>query len=499
MVSSLFGFNEDIKPVTQNASHEAKALLKFLYNISGHYTLTGQHNYPNAQCRNSQFASVYIGKTPIVFSTDWGFAKAGDKDSYLARPNIVEEIKRQHRLGSIITICWHAVPPTAEEPISFEMQAGGTTSDSLASVQGQILDQQFKDLLTPGTKIYKHWCAQVDSIAFFLKKLQVAHIPVIWRLYHEMNGDWFWWGGRTGKYSTAALYRQIFDRLVNYHKLNNLIWMWSVDRPVKSEMKFTDYYPGSDFLDILSLDVYRKDFNQSYYDSLVVLSKGKPLALAEVGNPPTLEILKDQPKWSFYSIWAGQVRNTMKKQYSELVNDARVLSLEDSVYWKMIAPYRAVCGLSPLPVIEIKPDSVKVNYSGEWIFNEEKSLLDNMGVSSIPYKLSITQKENDLAIQKTFILEYTDDLITSENMTLDDKECTSELWNSPMITKATWSQKNDTLFIESKVILKRNGKDLEIVTNESWSLNDKGKILSLKQYSRSFWGERKIIMIYDKK
>ena len=58
---------------------------------------------------------------------------------------------------------------------------------------------------------------------------------------------------------------------------------------------------------------------------------------------------------------------------------------------------------------------------------------------------------------------------------------------------------NNTLFVESKVMLKRNGKDLEMVTNESWSLKDNGKILSLKQYSRSFWDERKITMIYDKK
>jgi mannan endo-1,4-beta-mannosidase len=496
--SSLFSLDKEIKPVTPNASPEAQALLKFIYSISGNYTLTGQHNFPNAKSRNSQFAAAYIGKTPVVFSTDWGFAKDGDKDSYLARPSIVEEIKRQHRLGSIIAICWHAVPPTADEPISFGMQAGLTAQDSLATVQGQLMDQQFKDILTPGTKLYNHWCAQVDSIAFFLKKLQAAHIPVLWRPYHEMNGSWFWWGGRTGKYSTAALYRQIFDRLVNHHKLNNLIWIWSVDRPVKPEMMFTYYFPGIEFLDILSLDVYRKDFNQSYYDSLVVLSQGKPLALAEVGNPPTLEILRNQPRWSFYSTWAGLVRNTMKKQYLELVHDVRILSLEDSVYWGMVAPYRTLCGLPQLPLKDTKPDSIKVNFSGEWIFNEEKSVLDIFGVNSIPYKLKITQKENDFAIQKTNILEYTDDMVTLENLTLDGKTCTSEFMNFPRITKATWSQKNDTLFVESKVTLKRYGQDVESVTSEAWSLNDKGTILSLKQYSHSFWGERKLIMIYNK-
>jgi mannan endo-1,4-beta-mannosidase len=496
--SSLLGSDSNIKLVTPNASPEAQALLKFIYSISGDYTLTGQHNYPNAKSRNSQFAATYIGKTPVLFSTDWGFAKDGDKDSYYARPDIVEEIKRQHRLGSIITICWHAVPPTAEEPVTFGQQPGGTAPDSLTSVQGQILDQQFRDVLTPGTMPYMRWRAQVDSIAFYLKKLQDAHVPVLWRPYHEMNGKWFWWGGRIGKYGTATLYRQLFDRLVNHHKLNNLIWMWSVDRPVKPEMQFSDFYPGNEFLDIISLDVYRKDFNQSYYDSLIVLSKGKPLVLAEVGNPPTLEILKNQPKWAFYVIWAGMVRNTMKKHHLELVNATRILSLEDSVYWKLIAPYRAVCKLSPLPLRETKLDSVKVDFSGEWIFNEENSVLDNIGVSSLPYKLKIIQKENDLAIQKTYVLEYTDDMVTDENLKLDGKECTSEMWNSPRTTKATWSGNYDTLIIESKFILKRSGQTYDVVANESWSLQEQGKVLSIRQYSNSVWGERTITMVFNR-
>jgi len=498
--SLLLGFENNLKPVTPDASPEAQALLKFIYSISGDYTLTGQHNYPNAKSRNSQFAAIYIGKTPVIFSTDWGFSKDGDKDSYLARPDIVEEIKRQHRLGSIIAICWHAVPPTADEPVTFGQKSdGGVAPDSLASVQGQILDQQFRDVLTPGTRLYIRWCAQVDSIALYLKKLQDAHVPVLWRPYHEMNGKWFWWGGRVGKYGTAALYRQLFDRLVNHHKLNNLIWMWSVDRPVKPEMQFSDFYPGNEFLDIVSLDVYRKDFNQTYYDSLIVLSKGKPLVLAEVGNPPTREILKNQPKWAFYVIWAGMVRNTIKEHHLDLVNDMRILSLEDSVYWKLIASYRAVCGLSPFPLRETTFDSVKIDFSGDWIYNEEKSIIDNMGLNSIPFKLKITQNENDLAIQKTYVLEYTDDMVTDEKMTLDGKECTSEMENSLKTMKAAWSHNCDTLIIESKVILKRGGQTFNVMTTESWSLQKHSTVLSIKQYSNSFWGERNIIMIYDKR
>jgi mannan endo-1,4-beta-mannosidase len=493
VTSSLFGSDDTIQPVTPNASPEAKALLEFMVRISGKYTLTGQHNFPNTKDRNSQFAAKYIGKTPAVWSTDWGFAEEGDTDSYLARPDIVEEARRQHELGSVITICWHAVPPTADEPVTFRPRPNAPPG-ALASVQGQLLDQQFKDVLTPGTELNKKWCAQVDAVAFHLKKLQEARVPILWRPYHEMNGDWFWWGGRLGQYSTKALYRQIFDRLVHHHKLTNLVWVWSVDRPNKPEMQFSNYYPGDDYLDILSLDVYRSDFNQSYYDDLLALSNGKPLVLGEVGNPPTLEILGHQPKWGLYVIWAGMVRNTLKKQHRVLVHDPRILSLEDPAYWKAIAPFRAACKLPPLPL-----KGKKIDLSGTWIFNEDDSVLDNWGLGGAPYKLELAQKENELAIRRSFIVEWGDDRITEEKLSLDGTEHKSTFWNSPRITTARWSEDGDMLIVESKVTFTRGDRTNEMVTKEVWSLLKQGDVLSMAQTSTSFRGERKITMMFDKR
>ena len=335
-----------VEPVTPNASPEVRAVLQMLHDISGKYTLTGQHNYPNTRSRNSEFAARYIGKTPAIFASDWGFAKPGDTDSYLARPDIVQEAIRQHQRGSLVAMCWHAVPPTADEPVTFR-PLPGSDPNKLASVQGRLTDEQFKDLLTPGTPLYEHWCAQVDAIAVFLKQLQDAHVPVLWRPYHEMNGDWFWWGGRTGEYSTAALYRQIFDRLVNHHHLTNLIWVWSMDRVHNPQMEHAKYFPGIAYVDVLALDVYANDFAQSYYDSLVALSQGKPLALDEVGSPPPPEILQQQPRWVYYGIWSGMVRNTPRKQYDVVMHDPRILSLEDPAYASVMAPYRKACGLRP--------------------------------------------------------------------------------------------------------------------------------------------------------
>ena len=106
---------------------------------------------------------------------------------YKSRPAIVQEAIRQHNKGAIINLCWHAVPPTAEEPITFQPLPGADLSAPLASVQGRLTDKQFRDILTPGTDLYKKWLKQVDEIAVYLKQLQAAKVPVVWRPYHEMN------------------------------------------------------------------------------------------------------------------------------------------------------------------------------------------------------------------------------------------------------------------------------------------------------------------------
>jgi mannan endo-1,4-beta-mannosidase len=483
-----FGQTEGIKLVTPHASPEAKALLQFLYTLSGNHTLTGQHNFRLAGDRNSKFATEYSGKVPVIWGTDFGFAKANDKDSYLLRKELVQQAEEQYKNGAIVALCWHAVPPTANEPVTFQPFPGADTL-ALASVQGRLTDQQFKDVLTPGTALYNKWAAQVDTIAFYLKQLQAAHVPVLWRPYHEMNGSWFWWGGRTGKYSTQALYRQIFDRLVNYHKLNNLVWVWSVDRPGKPEMAFNKYYPGNKYLDILALDVYSSDFKQDYYDGLNALSNGKLLTLAEVGNPPTSEILAKQPRWSYWMIWAGMVRNTSKKQYEAFANDPRILGLDDPYYINALNPFRIIVGLPALPLT--KP----INFTGDWVLNEDKSNLGNFGSGNSANKMTVVQDGNALSLKRSYVQEWSDPRVIEDKMTINGDAADA---NAPNITIAKMAAHSDTLTINSKMTMKYGGPSFQVLTKEVWSLQNKGKALSIVQTSTSPRGDRKVILVYDK-
>jgi len=351
LLGLLGGGCASVRPVTPNASPEAVALLKYLHGISGQHTLTGQHNYPATKDTSTLQAAAAWGKTPAVFGQDFGFAAPGDKDALTARPDIVAECERQYAQGSIIALCWHAVPPTADEPVTFLPKPGAPTNH-LASVQGHLTDEQWNELITPGTELYNHWCAQVDVIAGYLKQLQAAHMPVLWRPYHEMNGDWFWWGGRRGERGTTVLYRQMFDRLVNYHHLTNLVWIWSVDRPSTPERQFADFFPGRNYFDVAALDVYHSDFSPAYYRELMKLAGGKPIALAEVGPPPTLDVLEKQPQWTWWMLWAGMVDTgpIASGAMHTLTNNPRSLSRDDPEYIEGITPIRAASGLAPLPL-----------------------------------------------------------------------------------------------------------------------------------------------------
>jgi mannan endo-1,4-beta-mannosidase len=311
--SQTAAFSAD--PVNPHASPEARALLEYLYSISGRYTLAGQHNYPNHISRWTDRVYDLTGKYPALFGQDFGFSGGEDKDSTEARPAMIEEAERQYRNGAIVTLTWHAVRPTDDEPVTFH-----------DSVQGHLTDFEWKELLTPGTDLYNRWCAQVDVIAGYLKQLRDAHVPVLFRPYHEMNGGWFWWGGRPGKDGSAALYRQLFDRFVNYHKLDNIIWVWNVNAPNPRMAPIPEYFPGMQYVDLLTEDIYGP-FEQNYYNDMLTLAAGKPIALGEVGAVPAPEVLEQQPKWVYFMDWSelSEFLNPLEK-LKAVYDDPRVLT-----------------------------------------------------------------------------------------------------------------------------------------------------------------------------
>ncbi len=283
---------DDPQPVTPNPSPEALKLLQYLSGISGKQTLAGQHCVPLVGSTRLAAVQKWTGRYPAVFGQDFGFSEPGTWDGINYRQRIVDEAIVRNSEGFIITLMWHAVRPIEDEPVDFQ-----------TSVSGTLTDQQWQDLITPGTAVNERWKSQVDVIAFFLKQLRNAGVPVLWRPYHEMNGDWFWWGKREGENGYKKLYRMLYDRLVNFHGLNNLLWVYNANELRENVDPYDREYPGNDVVDILATDVYRNGFSRNDYDRLLALAGDKPVALGEVGMVPPPDTLVQQPRWTWFMVW----------------------------------------------------------------------------------------------------------------------------------------------------------------------------------------------------
>ncbi|RYE35979.1 MAG: hypothetical protein EOP42_05075 [Sphingobacteriaceae bacterium] len=192
-------------------------------------------------------------------------------------------------------------------------------------MQGKLTDAQWKELITPNSELNKRWLGQIDKIASYLKQLQYAHVPVLWRPYHEMNGVWFWWGNRPGSDGVIKLWKMMYDRFVNVYHLNNLLWVWGAngprDIPKDEAYAYKNFYPGATYVDILGTDIYHFDYEQKDYNELLDLAKGKIIALTEVGELPKPEILEAQPKWAWFMVWTSWIwtdntRERVKEIYS---------------------------------------------------------------------------------------------------------------------------------------------------------------------------------------
>lgn len=279
------------EPVNTKTDEATRQLLSYLYQtVDEGHILSGLHHnrlqMPHYMSDLNRIDSAASGAVPVV----WGGDLAWDAD------RVVELAIDHHRQGYIIAITWHAARPFDKGPVSFRHQT-----------QGKFSESQWLELVTEGSEMHSQWIAQVDSIAAYLKDLQEAGVPVLWRPFHEMNGDWFWWCNRRGEKGFTVLWKMLYQRLTEVHNLNNLIWVWNPNNtrkhPVDDKMGYALYYPGDEYVDVLAADVYHREWFQDTHDQLLELGQGKLLALGEVGELPTAEQLSHYNRYAWFMLW----------------------------------------------------------------------------------------------------------------------------------------------------------------------------------------------------
>lgn len=152
----------------------------------------------------------------------------------------VAEAITHHQRGGIVSVLWHWNAPTGlYDTEAHKWWSGFYTDATDFDIAAALAD--------PTGANYTLVIRDIDAIAVQLKKLQAAGVPLLWRPLHEAEGGWFWWGAK-GSEATKKLYALLYQRLVEHHGINNLIWVWNSIAP--------GWYPGDGTVDILSADVY---------------------------------------------------------------------------------------------------------------------------------------------------------------------------------------------------------------------------------------------------
>jgi hypothetical protein len=109
----------------------------------------------------------------------------------------------------------------------------------------------------------------------------------------------------------------------------------------------------------------------------------------------------------------------------------------------------------------------------------------------------VVQKANELTIKTTRIVEYADDTVTEQALSLDGAESKSEFMNSPMLTTARLSDARDCAVIDSTVMLSWTTPATKMTIRDTWRLLDGGRRLSIQRSVSSPRGEQKMVLVVD--
>lgn len=267
------------QPIDPAATAETKALAEQLNTLRQEHLLFGhQHTteygigWKAVDTEDSDVKRT-TGAFPAVYG--WDLYSLQQNASDRGPLSLRSHLLAAHARGGINTITWHANNPVT----------GNSFYDTTEAVPA----------LLPGGAQHAKLCEDLDAFAAFLNDLRDASgtlVPVIFRPWHEHNGDWFWWG--TPKHCTPDQFATLWRFTVNYlrveKRVHNLLYAWSPNLSWRDD--YFIGYPGDDYVDVFGFDIYTPSLVPyvAYIRKLVERAEahGKIPALTEAGYPDGL-------------------------------------------------------------------------------------------------------------------------------------------------------------------------------------------------------------------
>lgn len=298
------------KPVSENAQTNEKTMevWNYLRSVYGKQVITCQQMMGNECYEDLVFYNATNDLTAMK-GYDFIFCTG----SYHSDDMIDEAIEWSKESGGLCAFTWHwNVPKDIDNP------EGG-----YAFYTSEITNFSQVNAVTPGTKEYETVIHDIDLIATKIQRMESEGVTILFRPLHEASGAWFWWGLQGRDSATNEVFQKlwymIYDRLENYHKLTNIIWVWNGQNPHTAihpnafDIEGIDRYYDQEDISAEALSTYyEKCYGElAGYDKYCAVlagmeSTGKMMALTECGYIPDPEGIKAaNTMWLYYMVWNG--------------------------------------------------------------------------------------------------------------------------------------------------------------------------------------------------
>jgi mannan endo-1,4-beta-mannosidase len=263
------GYTQTPSLVDKEATKETQAQYKNLHRLAEKHTLFGHqhateygHGWEGDKDR-SDVKSV-TGSHPAVIGIDLNGVTTGSAASIQRNKKQLKKITQDtYNRGGVTTVAWHFSNPVSK--------GGFYWVDSLSKpavkylMPGGAAHQQYKEIL----KEIGDWANQI-------KGADGKSVPVIFRPYHEMDGDWFWWGkAHSTREEFISLWRFTVSYLRDSLQVHNFIYAFSPDNRFSTEKEFLERYPGDEWVDMVGMDNYGDMGRDGKYNLEAAIAKLK--------------------------------------------------------------------------------------------------------------------------------------------------------------------------------------------------------------------------------
>lgn len=287
----------------KKASKQAKALYSYLQDMYGKKILSGQMVSNFGRLDEIKYVEEKTGKLPAIQGLDFIDSTKNDQ--------VIEQAKAWWKRGGIQTIMWHWGAPGI--------------GDGYPNSKKEI---DINKCFEKGTPEYDAFWRELNERAKLLKKLKRAHVPVLWRPFHELNGNWFWWS-KGGPEQFKRLWITMYNYYVHKKHLNNLIWVFCYTSKPDSA-----WYPGRQYVDLAGADTYgvNSPHVEMYNKVKEIVGDKMPIPFHECGIPPNPDSCFAQgAKWSWWMVWHTNFITKVDTNYLKSVYNHNLIITLDKV------------------------------------------------------------------------------------------------------------------------------------------------------------------------